>query len=68
MFGGVEARTSEMDTNFGLAMLYRPGYWIINGSLPNHLSSQNLTCDPSFTTKDPYLRNSFLIFKRLAQK
>ena len=68
IFGGVEARTSEMDTNFGLAMLYRPGYWIINGSLPNHLSSQNLTCDPSFTTKDPYLRNSFLIFKRLAQK
>jgi hypothetical protein len=44
---------SAIVMNLCLTMLYKLGYWSLNGDPSSHVSSQNLTCDPSFMRKDP---------------
>ena len=58
---------------FFLTILYSCGYWsrrdlFRRDLFPSHVSSQNLTYDPSFIIKVPNLRKSRLTFIKLAQK
>ena len=60
--------TSATVSCFFLTILYSCGNWSRRDLFPSHMSSQNLTCDPSFIIKVPNLRKSHLTFIKLAQK
>lgn len=66
--GGEELRTSSTVVYLCLKMLYKQGYCSRSVRLPNHLSTQNLTCEPSLIMKDPNQRKPCLTFMRLTQK
>jgi hypothetical protein len=51
--GGNALIASAIVMDLCLTMLYKLGYWSLNVDPSSHVSSQNLTCDPSFMRKDP---------------
>jgi hypothetical protein len=57
-----------MDMFFGLAMLYKIGYWVLSAGEPSQTSSQKRTCEPSFTLKEPNRRKFRFTFIRPYKK
>src|SRR5690348_15570022 len=66
--GGEVPRISATVACLCLTILYKQGYCSRRVVFPNHISSQNLICDPSLIMKVPKRRNSPFTFIRLAQK
>jgi hypothetical protein len=59
-FSGLELKISAIVASFLRTILYKFGYCMFNGVVPNHESSQNLICLPSCRIKVPMLKNSSL--------
>jgi hypothetical protein len=64
-FGGDVLRASATVIYLSLTILYRQGYYSLKVEFPNHLSSQNLTCEPSLIIKVPKCKHSRFTWEHL---
>ena len=58
MFRGDVPKPLAIVSCLYLAMIYKQRYCSFRGDYPNHLSSQNLTWNPTLIVKDPKPRKS----------